>query len=540
MMQKPAISSLLLLLCFLSTGKTFSQQFTINDSLVDYLRIIDTNGELETEASFLILPISQKGFTISEKKFTSWFEKLSSNSLSVNDKKKYHLKLYSPIYFQSYNSELPSGNNDGALWQGRGLNTSFSFGLWGNYKFLEFSIRPELIYYQNKSYEISPYNIADSLSEFSQYFTAIDTPQRFGIDEHKSIHSGQSYLRINTKNVSLGFSTANMWIGPSRSNPITMSNNAKGFGHFFVETSRPILTTAGTIESRLYWGELSESDYFDNVSYNDKKFTSGFILAYSPSFAKSINLGYSRVFIKPRNNESYSYTDVFSLLKSFKKSDNRSNKINSLMFRWKPETGNEIYLEFAKNGYSIDSNDFLLEIEHSRAFTLGAFKTINLTSNNFIMLNIEITQLENPKPGLFRDYEPYYSDSTGTGGYTHKGQVLGAAIGPGSNSQYLGLSYYGNWGGISFFYNRIVYNNDQLYLNLPNIQSKNGSRYSLRRIHNVELRGGISSTFFFKNIELILNIWNSIEYNRYNLYENDFFNTHLDLTLRYAFENLLR
>ena len=44
----------------------------------------------------------------------------------INQNIKY--KILSPEWYNSYNSAAPYGHNDGALWQGRGYNTSLTGG----------------------------------------------------------------------------------------------------------------------------------------------------------------------------------------------------------------------------------------------------------------------------------------------------------------------------------------------------------------------------------------------------------------------------
>src|SRR5690606_22671650 len=49
-------------------------------------------------------------------------------------------------------------------------------------------------------------------------------------------------------------------------------------------------------------------------------------------------------------------------------------------------------------------------------------------------------------------------------GYTQRGQVMGAAIGPGSSSQFLGADYLGERWQLGLFAGRIRWDNDAYYL----------------------------------------------------------------------------
>ena len=54
-----------------------------------------------------------------------------------------------------------------------------------------------------------------------------DLPERFGENKHNKNLIGQSSIRLNYKNLSLGVSNENIWWGPSIRNNIMMSNHAR-------------------------------------------------------------------------------------------------------------------------------------------------------------------------------------------------------------------------------------------------------------------------------------------------------------------------
>ena len=57
----------------------------------------------------------------------------------------------------------------------------------------------------------------------------------------------------------------------------------------------------------------------------------------------------------------------------------------------------------------------------------------------------------------------YYSYHIITQGYTHLGQMLGAGIGPGSDSEILKVDYFDSWGSVGIFLQRIGWNLMYLY-----------------------------------------------------------------------------
>jgi hypothetical protein len=59
------------------------------------------------------------------------------------------MNIFGPELFTSYNTAAPYGQNDGALWQGKGLNVSATGGIrfegWG----VEATFKPQLDWSQN-------------------------------------------------------------------------------------------------------------------------------------------------------------------------------------------------------------------------------------------------------------------------------------------------------------------------------------------------------------------------------------------------------
>ena len=63
-------------------------------------------------------------------------------------------------------------------------------------------------------------------------------PERHGNNQHNKTTLGQSSIKLNWKNLSLGLSNENLWWGPSRRNGIMMSNHAQGFKHISFNSNK--------------------------------------------------------------------------------------------------------------------------------------------------------------------------------------------------------------------------------------------------------------------------------------------------------------
>ena len=146
----------------------------------------------------------------------------------------------------------------------------------------------------------------------------------------------------------------------------------------------------------------------------------------------------------------------------------------------------------------------------------------------------EWTQLEQTASRLIRNAGSWYDHGRVYHGYTHYGEVLGAGIGPGSNSHYMSLSSIKNNEKLGVAIEIIDQDNDFYYLAFEN--SKDFRRYW--KDYNFH--------FFFerkiKNIWSSLNIvysrslnyqWELTDESRLPYYRNgrDVNNIHIDLKL---------
>src|SRR5690606_19891681 len=102
---------------------------------------------------------------------------------------------------------------------------------------------------------------------------------------------GQSYLRLNGRGIRGGISNENLAWGPARRNPLMLSGTAAGFPHVFIESARPHDVWLGDAEVQLFWGRLTESDYFDFDPDNDHRALAGTALTLRPRGLDGLYLG---------------------------------------------------------------------------------------------------------------------------------------------------------------------------------------------------------------------------------------------------------
>jgi hypothetical protein len=368
----------------------------------------------------------------------------------------------------SYNSAYDYGQNDGAPWQGRGFNGSFTGGFSYKSEYVELSLIPQLWFSQNSAFDIMP---SVTESEYGYFSSGLDLPQRMGDDFFWDFNLGQSVLRFNWQILTLGIGTENLIVGPGIYNQLFLSKQAEGFPHidFGVQSWN---TSIGRFDYSLIWGLLQESDYYDSDPDNDYTYFGGLVTKYSPSFIQGLTIGFNRALII--DGQDFEPLVLLSLMDPTLTGlwgagygNDLSSQLASATLEWKyPSVGFTSYLEVFKEDYT-KLRSLLTVPGHTTGYTAGFSKKINLPwRERFLTLGFEHTDMEQS-----RDYElamgvhtgAYYSHHIVDHGYTHKGQLLGGAVGPGGNMQTLKLDYHDNWGMVGGLIRRHANNLDYLY-----------------------------------------------------------------------------
>ena len=400
-----------------------------------------------------------------------------------------------------YNSNYARGYNDGALWKGKGLTSSFQAGVTGKIGKIEFSFAPIVYFSQNSDFGLAESNSNTHMYNY-RFNRTIDFVQRYGEESFVQFNLGQTGLYLVHKGFSIGVSTQNITWGPAQRSPMLLSNNAAGIPHVELGTHTPLKTRIGTLEYKLYWGQLNESNYYDDNEKNNSRFWTGFAFAYNPVFLPGLTLGFNRVFYK--KGEEFTNSD---LLISFWRFNNRNDTPNrndefdqmgSATIRWLfEEVGFEAYLEFGKNDFG---GKLILstEPEHARGYTLGFSKYLDIKESGILKLTYEHTTIDKAKSGLYRGHNSWYAHNVVEQGYTMDGQILGAGIGPGSNTDYFDGQYFYKKGRIQLSAQRIRFNDDYFITNITD-KYRHDHEWTVevgysRFIHNimVGMRAGLS------------------------------------------------
>jgi len=454
-----------------------SQTINLNESyLTDYLRTAQLLGKFKNEISFTLKPfdIGENGLIINDTIFN--IENYAPTiSTFFNGKGK--IKLIPIDYNIEFNSRHPYNRNNGSMIPNRGYQHIISAGIYAEIGPISIQLKPEHLFSENKDFEgfgEGPNGHYPFIwSKRYKLWNHIDMPERFGTKQHNENLIGQSSVRLNFKGLSIGISNENIWWGPSIRNSIMMSNHARGFKHITFNTTKPLKTKIGNFEWQLISGRLESSgftppntdfEYAGTKLYipkinqlgetNDWRYIQGYTVTYSPKWISGLSLGLIRwvqmYSALVRGKYSYfmkgnpSWFPVFSNI--FRKNDKsvdyemQTDQALGVFLRWLwKDSKAEVYAEYNHNDSKNNLRDLLLDSDHSRAVTIGLQKIFKIKNDNFLF-SWEWTQMEQTASRLLRNAGSWYQHSYIYDGYTNKGEVLGAGIGPGSNSHYFALN----------------------------------------------------------------------------------------------------
>lgn len=471
----------------LFSSVSFSQTLpTGTPFLEESFRRGQLEGRTDSNVSFMLRPL----FAGESLPYDSLYatRNLKSSSLLFENKKTL-VRLLPFQLTQQFNSHNAYGLNDGSMIPAAGYQVQFSAGLFARLGPLSVQLRPEVVYAQNAFFSTFPTQYSDTLWR-SYYYTVlnkIDAPERFGNAAYFKLFPGQSSIRLNLKKLSFGLSTENLWWGSGIRNSLMMTNNAPGFPHLTLNTTTPLLSPIGSFEGQLISGFLKSSGILPpdtSRTFNGQKlyiakpqsdrYMNGMVLTWQPKWTKGLFLGFSRVFYLYRTDVQHSlsgYLPVISHL--FKGSGSQANtedalkrdQIFSFFFRLLlPKEKAEVYAEFGRNDHPGDSRDLLMEPEHSRAYVIGFRKLFETSKKDSrFELMVEQTNLQIPATIMFRPQESWYAHYQVRDGYTNLGQVVGAGIGPGGNSQTIGLNWLKGINKTGLLLERVIHNNDFYY-----------------------------------------------------------------------------
>ena len=451
------------ILIFFAVTNLYSQTLDLNNShLYDYIKTLDLTEKISVNSSYTIKPLSTE--------IIDSLNLIFDYKKSIYKKNKFEFSVFPITYIMDYNTNYPYNRNNGSLIPNRGYQQLIQFGINLKLGLLNIQIKPEHHFSENKEFNgFWDGHYPEIWSKRYVLWNAIDMPERFGSNQFNRFLIGQSSIRLNWKKISLGISNENLWWGPSKRNSIMMSNHAQSFPHVSFNSVKPVKTILGNIEWQLISGKLESSGFYPpNIDYeyagrklyvpktnhlgglDDWRYLQGMIISFSPKLIDGLTLGYirwaqfySKIFGGEYLQGKGSYFPVFGNL--FRKNDlnfdveAQTNQAAGGFFKWVwQDSKAEIYFEYYLNDSKQNFRDFLLDTDNSRAATIGLNKVFELNSKQ-ILFSWEWTQMEQSASKLIRGADSWYAHGNVRDGYTNMGEVLGSAIGPGSNSHFISI-----------------------------------------------------------------------------------------------------
>jgi hypothetical protein len=480
----------------------------------DYYRRSQLINATDSDVSFTVRPLfNPKHNIIFYSDTLGKYSKIKKPHF-LNILPKVELQLLPVELYTQYNTHHPYGWNDGPMIPSKGLQAIISPGIWAKYGPLTIQLKPEIVTAANTQFNTFNPNQYDVLfARYYDIYNKIDAPVRFGYDSYNKIYWGQSSIRLNYKKMSLGVSTENLWWGPGIRNSLLMSNTAPGFAHITLNTTQPLKTPLGSIEAQIIAGKPRDTKYgplqpdhyyFGSNLYvpkpDDRRYLSGVIITWQPKFLKGLFLGFDQV--SQRYSKDMSgigdYLPLFPLSQKANAPDNsfnRPDRLSSWFMRWVlPKEHAEFYFEYGHYNYAVGAIQTSLSPSNSRAYTFGVRKLLPFKArlDENIMIGFELTQLQGTSLDKVMQGKAWYVSDYVRQGYTNRGEVIGAGIGPGSNLQSLNISWVKGLKKIGLQVERYVHNND--YYLYAFLDSKDYTR------HWVDLSASLNGVWDYKNL----------------------------------------
>jgi hypothetical protein len=460
---------------FFFSGLAVAQSLPTNfPVLEEYARRNQLLDTLPGSVSFLLRPV------LADSSAYPFSDKLIDSDLSI--------RLAPTVITTRVSAKRPYGWGDYGMIPNPGFQTYLSGGVEMRYKFVNFTFRPEMVLAQNKGFrtDLDKFSVSQIRDKFF-YWNVGDFPERYGKGWIARPWWGQSKFTFQYGAFEFGGATQNIWWGPGQFNALTFSNNAQGFPHLTLNTTKPAKTFLGNFETQLIIGRLKDSGlapsqfpelnsrYFKAFS-GDWRYLNALMVSYSPKWVSGLFVGVTRTFQqyrKSRESGFLAYFPVFvpvtKVSYGFDKDGNGQDQQISIFGRYAfTKTKTEIYFEFGRRDHSYNWREFIMTPEHARAYILGFSQLFDLpNTDKLIQVRGEMTQQQESVNRYIRylGEEGKYTWHTHnpTRGFANHGQPLGVGIGVGSNVQTMEIALVDGVDKMGVSFERLANNQDFYY-----------------------------------------------------------------------------
>jgi len=419
------------------------------------------------------------------------------------------LGVLAPDFRLVQSDGVPDSRGDGAVWAGRGSSALLRLGVTLDWSVLHVAMVPEIWTSQNRQFDLLPSTDPSRVSLASPFYVgrnSLDLPSRMGRDQATEFSPGQSTAWVELKGVAAGWSSGNLWWGSGVRDALFIGPNAPGIPRVFARTTRPLATPIGRLSAEYFFGYLTESRYFDLDPSNDRRTISAATLAWSPRRSDAFTVGVARGAIR-RSPDSTVRIGRAMADALYPTQSGSIDQLVSLFTRAAfPRSGVRAYGELAR-AIPLSLRDVLTAPNEGLAYQVGVQKLVRRPRANW-MLHAEAMNLEYGLTVAERPGHDFYSGTATPQGWTQRGQLLGAGIGPGGQAQWVAVDRLTSRWSLGMYGERVRWNNDAFYrqfLPYPNrhdVSLKAGLRAGLRAIGydaSLDVSWGRRINYLFQN-----------------------------------------
>ena len=188
----------------------------------EQVRNLQLLGKVDANQSMLARPFYSTGKQ-SMQDLYRLIDPSSNDSIKCYKKGLFQAILLPASLTQKLNTSRPYGWNDQAMSNSNGYQMQASAGIYARFSILHVQFKPEFVHTGSADYETS-----DAWGQVNPSLNRLSL--------------GQSSVRLEAGGISLGVSNQNLWWGPGHYSSLLMTNNAAGFQHYSLNTTRPLKT----------------------------------------------------------------------------------------------------------------------------------------------------------------------------------------------------------------------------------------------------------------------------------------------------------
>lgn len=364
------------------------------------------------------------------------------------------------------NSGLITTLGDGALWAGRGSNLLVRGGVTIARGRLRLTVAPELTASENRAVEVKTVSDPARSTWADPWRTPeapLDRPLRFGVSSVTTIHPGQSELTVELGRTVIGIGAGNLWWGPGLRNALVLGDNAPGIPRFFVRTPEALGTPIGDVRGEWFVGGLTESVFFDTLPANDVRAASGLAITLAPPALPGLTVGVARLIVVPVDGAGGLVARAFDPLTTWNGADAERDQLTSVFGRWVvPGEGIEFWGEYAWQRLPASLREWLVAPNADAAWTVGAQWAVPRDDGAW-RAQVEFSDLAQSRVATDRAPRDFYTGQATAQGFTQRGQLLGAAVGPGATHGWVAVDRVREQWSLGVMVARTRWENDAFY-----------------------------------------------------------------------------